>query len=370
MPQQRWIKILLLLATVFCIPAGFAESPPAIGQSSSATIDYQTLSQRVKQIETVEAYQSGGKELAQKIEPVKQDLEAYVAANPEDVDALVLSVRLAFIEEVFVKGAENKDQQYIDPMDKFGAQHKRLEQAIKIRPDNAKAYYWKARLYGMNAPVIDEHGDMKKKPINLDEAIHYAKQALMLERSNTWYREALAIYYITAGDRKSALEVLDTNATMYNPINVLLKDIESFPLPEGTVYAEEDSEKYSELQLKQKSITDFPNLRAQVFVVPMTASRLEKFFQETWPEFRFFKQARSDLYAQYLVFDPGLRPTYNMGEARAWAQKKLGGIILSVMDVKNPGEAEREMTPEGHRLPDSLGGKFSYVFYVNTRVVE
>lgn len=59
-----------------------------------------------------------------------------------------------------------------------------------------------------------------------------------------------------------------------------------------------------------------------------------------------------------------------MGEARAWAQKKLGDIVLSVMDFKNPTVQEREMGPEGYRLPARLGDKFSYVCYVNNRPVE
>ena len=362
-PGQLGIKIILLLLTVFYFP-------PTIAQSSPAENDYRTLSKRVEQIETKDAYQLDAKGLAQNIEQVKSDLEAYISANDTDVDAMVLSVRLGFIEEIFVKGREKNNEPHTNPDEKFLAQHKRLDRALALRPDNAKANYWKARLYGMNASVIDSQGEIKVQPIDLDKAIHFAKQAMLLDNKNVWYREALAAYYITASDRKAALEVLDTDATAFNPLNILLKDIEAFPLPEGTVHSKEDSERYSKLQLNQKTINDFPLLRSQVFVVPMTAAHLEKFFQETWPEFRFFRTAQSDIYAQYLIFDPGLRPTYNMAEARSWAQKKLGGIILSVMDVKNPTAAEREMTPEGHRLPASLGDKFSYVFYVNNRNVE
>ena len=365
-PWQPWINFALLLLVFLYIPVGFSAA-----QSSSVQVDYNSLSKRVEQIETGDAYQLAVEELAQEIEFVRNDLEAYIAANDMDVDAMVLSVRLGFIDEIFVKGRQTKDKQTINPEELFLAQHKRLDRALELRPDNAKANYWKARLYGMNVSVIDNQGDLKKQPINLSKAIHFAKQAVLLEKQNAWYREALAIYYVSDNNRKAALEVLDTSATAFNPVNILLKDIDAFPLPEGTVYPKEDSEFYSELQLKQKTITNFPLLRSQVFVVPMTAARLEKFFQQTWREFRFFKQAQNDLYAQYLIFDTGgLRPTYNIGEARAWARKKLGGIVLSVMDVRNPTAAEREMTPEGHPLPASLGDKFSYVFYVNNRNVE
>ena len=367
--QSLWrprVNFALLLLVVLYTPVSFATE-----LSSPALIDYKSLSKRVEQIETRDAHQLPAEELAQKIETVKHDLEAYITKNDLDVDAKVLSVRLGFIDEIYVKGPQTGTEQYINPKDKFLDLHQRLDRALELRPDSARANYWKARLYGMNAPVIDSQGNVKNQSIDLGKAIHFARQAVLLEKKNVWYRESLAIYYITANNRKAALEVLDTAATTFNPVNILLKDLDAFPLPEGTVHPEEDSKLYGELQFKQKTITSFPQLRSQVFVVPMTAARLEKFYQQTWPEFRFFKQAQSDLYAQYLIFDAGrVRPTYNIGEARAWAQKKLGGIILSVMDVRNPTAAEREMTPEGHPLPASLGDKFSYVFYVNNRNVE
>ena len=365
-PGRTWENFTLLLFIVLYTPVSFAAT-----LSSPAQIDYKSLSKRVEKIETGDAYRLPVEELAQKIETVRHDLEAYIATNDSDVDAMVLWVRLGYIDEIYIKSRQSRNEQYVNPKEKFLALHKRLDRALALRPDNAKANYWKARLYGMSATVIDNQGNLKNQPIDLDKAIHFAKQAVLLEKKNVWYREALAIYYVTANNRKAALEVLDTTATAFNPVNILLKDIDAFPLPEGTVHPKEDSKLYSELQFKQKTVTNFPQLRSQVFVVPMTAARLEKFFQGTWPEFRFFEQAQSDLYAQYLIFDTGgLRPTYNIGEARDWAQKKLGGIMLSVMDVRNPTAAEREMTPEGHPLPASLGDKFSYVFYVNNRNVE
>ena len=361
--RQFRVNYAVLLLLVLYTPAGFSAA-----LSSPAQIDFKSLSKRVELIETSEAYRLGVKELAQKIETVGNDLESYIAANASDADAMVLSVRLRIVEETFVKSRQTNNAQYIHPGEKFLAQHGRLDKAIALRPDDAEAYYWKAYLYGMNAPVIDDQGELTMQSIDLDRAIHFAEQAVLLDKRNERYREALAVYHLTAGDRKSALEVMDTGAMAFNPVNVLLKDIDAFPMPEGTVYSKEDSESYSELHLNQKTISDYPYLRARVYVVPMTAARLEAFFQDTWPEFRFFRQAQSDLYAQYLIFDAaGLRPTLNMDEARDWARQKLGGIILSVTDVRNPSASEREKTPKGHRLPASLGDEFSYVFYLNDR---
>jgi hypothetical protein len=363
---KPWGKVALVLYVVLYLPAGFATvlSSPPQGE-------YRSLSERIEQIETRDAFRLEASELAQNIEAARNDLEAYIAANATDVNAMVLSARLGYIDEIYVKSKQEANEQNVDPGEKFIVEHQRLDKALELRPDDARISYWKARLYGMNARVIDDQGNPKNRPIDLDKAIHFAQQAVLLDRQNVWYREALAIYYITANNRKAALELLDTALTEHKPVNILLKDIDAFPLPEGTVYPEEDSKLYGELQFRQKIITNFPQLRAQVFVVPLSAARLEKFFQQTWPGFRFFKQPQAGVYAQYLVFDSkGLRPTYNMAEARTMAQKSQGGIILSVMDVTNPTAAERESTPEGHPLPASLGDSFSYVFYVNNKKVE
>jgi tetratricopeptide (TPR) repeat protein len=368
-PAQIGITIALLVLSVAFVPGSHAQSQTETAQTSPVGIDYQALRKRVEQIETKDVYQLGLEALKQVIDTASTDLEAYIDANNKDVDAMILSVRLGFIKEIFVKNREKDYTPAIDPEDMFAALHRRLDKVLEIDSENAKANYWKARLYGMRTQVIDNRGNPDMRPIDLEKAIEFAEKAVYLDSSNAWYREALAVYHITNGDRKSALVVLDTPLTAYNPVNILLKDIDAFALPEGTVYLQKDTELYSELQIKQKTINDFPQLRSQVFAVPMAASRLEAFFQKHWSEFRFFKQG-PNLFAQYLIFDPNLRPSRNIAEARAWVQKNQGGIILSVMDVKNPTAAEREMSPEGHLLPASLGDNFSYVFYVNNRKVE
>jgi tetratricopeptide (TPR) repeat protein len=364
--RQPWAHYAFLLLLILYTPAGFSAA-----LSSTVQIDYKSLSKRVEQIENRDAYQLEVEELARKIETLEQDIEDYIATNPNDVDAIVLLVRLSFVNETVVKNRRTTNEQYINPKEKFRDQHELLDRAIELRPDNAKAHYWKARLYGLHVPVIDNQGNSKKQSIDLERAIHFAEQAVLLDKRNQGYREALAVYHFTAGNRKAALEVMDTQEMASSPVSVLLKDLDGFPVPEGTVYAKEDSEIYSELHLEQKTISDFPYLRSQVFMVPMTATQLEKFYQKTWPEFRFFRQVQSGLFAQYLIFgNEGLRPTRNVSEARAWAQSKLGGIALSVTNVDNPSAAEREKTPGGHRLPASLGEKFSYVFYLNDRIVQ
>ena len=367
-PGQIGLTLILLVLSIAFVPGSHALTQ-ATGLISPAALDYQALRKRVERIETREAYKLTPEELKPVIDTAKSDLQAYINANSEDVDAMVLSVRLDFMEQIFLKSREKASAQTTKPEEMFPSLHQRLDTILEIDADNAKANYWKARLYGMRAQVTDNRGNTDLQPIDLQQAINFAEKAVQLDRNNARYRESLAAYHITNGDRQSALEVLDTPLTADNPVNILLKDLDAFALPNGTIFLEKDTGRYGELQMEQKTIDDFPQLRTQVYAVPLAANRLEEFFQKKWPQFSFFRQG-PNLYAQYLILDPDLSPSKNMAEARASVQKQLGGIILSVMDVKNPTAAEREMSPEGHPLPASLGDNFSYLFYVNNRKFE
>ncbi len=367
-PLKTGMTIALLLLSLAFVAHSHAQSLPETGMTSPAAVDYQTLRERVEQIEAKEAHQLAPDELKPIIETAKNDLEAYVNANPKDVDAMILAVRLAFIEEIFIKSREQSPRLIVEPENMFANLHQLLDKVLEIDPDNAEAHYWKARLYGMKTRVTDNRGYSDMQSIDLERAIDFAEKAVKLDKNNSWYREVLAVYHITAGDRKSALKVLEP-VTTYNPVSILLKDLDAFPLPKGTIFLQKDARNYSELQLEQETIKNFPQLRAQVFAVPMTAGRLEEFFQKDWPQFSFFRQG-PNFYAQYLVFDPDLRPTKNIAEARAWAQSRQGGIILSVMEVTNPTADEQEKSPGGQLLPASLGDSFSYVYYVNNRKLE
>ena len=336
------------------------------------SLGFTDLKKRVEQIETKDAYSKSTEELAKSIVELHEDLEDFIKEYSENVDVLILSVRLSFIEEVFVKSRSSKKEEIlIKPESKFPDLHKRLDKAITLQPEYAAAYYWKAALYGMNSPVTDENGELLQKPIDLDKAIHFAQKAVILDEKNAWYRQTLAIYHVAAGDRKAALEVLDTRAMANNPVTILLKDLEAFPLPHGTIFSQEDSDSYIELQLKQKTVSDYPMLRVQVYVVPLSVTEMIDFYRAKWPGFKFFNQGRDDLYAQYMLLDAdGMRPSADIGEARVWASQKMGGIIISVQEVKKASKAERAETPAGHKLPSNLGEHFSYLFYVNNRVVE
>lgn len=335
------------------------------------SMDYVELRQQVEKIEKEDAYELEREALDGRIVEVQQALERFIEANPKHVDAMILSVRLGYIQELYIFSHSSSPVYSVDPRERHRDLHQRLDRVLALQPDAARAYYWKARLYGMNTPTIDQYGQLQQKPIDLDKAIQFASQALALDEENEWYREALAIYYVTAGDRKSALQVLEHRTTRFKPMTQLLRDQYEFPLPPDAVLLQKDTEAYAKQQLTQKTVKDYPLMRVQVYLIPGSAEEFAAFMQRRWPNFKFFNQGRADLHAQYMLLDAGgMRPSNNMAEARAWASKQLGGIILSVREISESGNPEHRTSPSGEALPESVGDKFCYLFYVNNRPVE
>ncbi len=125
------------------------------------------------------------------------------------------------------------------------------------------------------------------------------------------------------------------------------------------------------MQFSAKTISNYPQLRVQVAIVPMSAAKLEAFYQQKWPEFKFFSQGQPGLYAQYLAIQQnGFRPSLNISEARALAGLHSGGIIISVEEILSPTQQQKLQSPAGHKLPLSFGNEFSYLFFVNNRSIN
>ncbi len=324
----------------------------------------------IEQIEAGEAYNIPPDELTNKIDKAKRVLDAHLDSHQKDVKALILTVRLGIIEELAKPTVFSEDKPPSDPKNLFVSQHLNLDRALELQPNSAEANYWKARLFGIQPPTINEGGRLEKKAIDLDKAIEFSKNAVQLDSENVAYREALALYLIEGLHRKEALEVMNTTATEHHPINVLLKDIDAFPLPGGTIFSKEDSESFGEMQMMRGRITNFPQLRVQVFIVPMYATKVERFYKQRWPKFKFISQGSAGPFVQYMKYgERSFIPAKNMSELAKWAGK-VDGILLTLNEVHKATKAQRKESPAGHPLPPTLGEEFSYMFYVNHRRIE
>ena len=336
------------------------------------SLGFTDLNKRVEQLETKDAFELSRQELADRIEELRLDVEEFIADNPDNPDVLVLSVRLSYLKQQFLSTQKAGGLDImVDPQKKFAGMHERLDRAIELFPDYAGAYYWKGALYGMPVAVEDSAGQVVQRPTDLDKAIEYATRAVELDSRNGWYRRTLAMYHFTNGDNQAALDVLDTPEMANNPVRMLIRDLDAFPLPFGTRLLQQDTDSYIEMLMKQKSIKDYPNLRARVYLVPLSVEEMTEFFRTEWPNFEFFSRERSDLFAQYMLpHGEGVRPSAHLGEARTWASQNMGGMVLSVQEIRDASEEQRQASPAGERLPDNIDKDFSYLFMVNKRTVR
>jgi hypothetical protein len=340
---------------IICIPVGFT--------ADETEID--SVKILVEQIESGKAYSSSPDQLTHKIGQAKKELDAHLESHQNDIEAIILSVRLSIIDKLATPTVISKGKEPPDPKELFISQHLNLDRALKLQPNSAEVHYWKARLYGIQSPTINASGRLEKNSIDLDKAIHFARKAVQLDPQNVIYREALATYLVDRQRRKEALEVLNTAVTKRNPIYILLKDIDTFPVPEGTIFSKEDSQSFGDMQMSRRRITNFPQLRVQAFIMPMAVSKIERFYQKQWPKFKFLGQGPAGPFVQYMRFGASsLRPAASISEVEPG---KTDGIAIFVMELRNPTKEQREETPAGHPLPSSLGEVFCYLFYVNHR---
>ncbi len=359
-PQRLGILVAYLLFMITYIPVGLAANE----------LEIEGARKLVEQIETGEVYSFSPEQLTHEIDQAKQALDARLELRQDDIEALILSVRLSIFEEVAIPSVLSKGNPPPESKSLFSSQHSSLDRVLKLQPDNAEVNYWKARLYGIQPPTIGEGGRLLKRPIDLDKAIYFARKAVQLDPKNVGYREALALYLVDGQYRKEALEVMSATVTEDNPVNILLNDLDAFPLPEGTTFLKEDSQSFGVMQMLRRRITNLPQLRVRVFIVPMGSSAIEAFYRRQWPKFKLLSQDSAGPFAQYLKFEvSGVSPAASMSELAKWVGK-TDGILLTMSEVRNATEAQREESPAGHRLPPALGEVFSYMFYVNYRRID
>lgn len=216
-------------------------------------------------------------------------VEAHLAESPDDVEALILSARLVHVEysnKGFVSSAGGS---FPDVEAEIVPRMKGLEHALELQPDNAEAHYWKARVYGISVPAIQDDR-FAMVPVNHDVATASARRAVDLEPNNIAYREALATYLLVAQRDNEAAEVLRTVDGGGHPIYRLLVDLKAIPVPPNALFSHAESITFSEQQLARGRIRDYEHVRVRAYIVPGSISELEDFYDDFWPGFKFYRK--------------------------------------------------------------------------------
>jgi len=229
-----------------------------------------------------------------------RQLTTYLDSHPNDVQALILSARLGRLGQI----AQPLVIQRGDTLPTFGslaadyASHQAaLNRALALEPNNAEAYYWKGRLYGLGQSWMGMlYGSTAPPPAVValaraygDSAVRYARRAVELEPERLQYRVALAIHLILAEQEQEAATVLRDVAAGRHPMSVLLADWQAIPLPTGAVPLPERARGLARMMTDEVAMSQYPFLRVHVYVVVMPADSVQTFYRKRWAGFQLIR---------------------------------------------------------------------------------
>jgi len=306
-----------------------------------------------------------------------RQLTTYLDSHPTDVRALILSARLGRVGQI----AQPLVIQRGDTLPTFGslaadyAPHQAaLNRALALEPNNAEAYYWKGRLYGLGQSWMGMlYGITAPPPAVLalaraygDSAVRYARRAVELEPERLQYRVALAIHLILAEQEQEAAAVLRDVAAGRHPMSVLLADWQAIPVPAGAVSLPERARGLTRMMTDEEAMSEYPFLRVHMYVVVMPADSVEAFYRRRWPGFRLIRteehkngDVRVRIYSQYLRWQGGQIVTAR--DKREIPDEPTEGIAVALMEIVNPPAEVRE------QYPVPLGRLFCLLTFINMR---
>jgi hypothetical protein len=316
-------------------------------------------------VELFEAAESGRptgmteEELKNKLPQASTEMKLFLDTHPDDVDAIVLSVRLARFQEtsgVEVVSGKNAEEELAqagkEARARVDALAGRLDHALALKPDRDDAYYWKARIYGVSQPAIRD-GRFVRVPIDLQEAIRNCRRATELAPGNAHYREALAQYLILDEKYDDAADVIHPVAGGQHIISVLLAGRKALPVPDKAVRDPIGAAGFAEMQMGGSRQFDYPGLRVQEYIINAPASEVTAFYQKRWPEFQFFEsshekneEAEMHLWGQLLRGpNNALQPLTNKHDfdrAAKSNEASTDGISLALMEIRQRSENKRK----------------------------
>jgi len=291
----------------------------------------------------------------QQKEVIEGYLEDYVKIHPSDVDALVSYVEIGL--------KNDKSQETL---------HEYLDKAIEIEPDGAKAYYWKARLYGIkeNVAAGDDFGYEFR---DYENALKNLKTAVSFDMENIEYKETLALYLSCERRFEEAriFTKLAQDGTL--PVYELLKDLQMFPLPPQAVFLPNETKSMIKVLKDNGVMGDFPVLRVHVFALNESATNVEVYYAEQLPEFELFvftqdKKARVATYGQFLkVWDGDM---YTANRIEDIPQDPIEGIKLDITSIyRKKGTTDPQWVSELFKISPTLSERkaFCKIVYINYR---
>ena len=364
----RWSRSLAALA----LCGGLAGAQT---MAQSALAQFESLLQRLEAAEaSAPAGRAPAADLMGQITRARTEVEAHLKAHPNDASALVLSARLDRLEFDLKPTVLIPGQPHAAANDPPGSIQEKLERALALEPELAEAHYWKARMHGRKRALLRD-GRIHQDFVDLELALRHAARAVALVPNSGPYRRALALCLVEAQRPLDAIAAIRPVDDGRDPIHLLLRDLESLPVPKGALLSTADSESFAQQQMARGRFNDYPQLRVRFYVVPLPALGIESAFAERWAgvkfeatapprkvesgEIRFLQQYLSEQREGHIA---AAAPAPGPGQPDS-------GILLSLIEMRNLPARMRERTPAGLDLAQRVGEVFCYLVIVNYRRV-
>ena len=255
----------------------------------------QKLAEMAEAVEAAKPISVSEQQLQKGILEATKQLSDYLASQPDDVEALLLAARLTRAEIMFTPVAlSGKSKMAQDLGEAEKSRREKADRAagycdrvVALQPNNAAAYYWKERLYGIRN-FGWRNDTMAWVYVDLNLAVQAGRKAVELDPRNVLYRETLANYLARNRQRDEAIEVMRDVGAGTHLMYLLLMDAKRIPLPDKAAFLPKETEDTVQSAVEGRW-KDYPELRIYQYVLPMTIAEVEEFYRRSWPEFKLFK---------------------------------------------------------------------------------
>jgi hypothetical protein len=274
---------LLLRAIVLAclLPVFLLSTPASLSRAGDTTFSLKDAEKQVKKLAKgadpadLQAYM----ENMDAMEKLRSDLGAYCEANPDDVEACHLMMKLYEVNQLYgieMKPGESPSQQrerYTGPYVKV------IDTALQRMPDDAELHYWRARLHSFSEPICDQTG-LDTANTQLPQAIDQIRTAIELEPANEHYRETLGIFLALSGDEAGGMRELQAVDDTH-PVYVLLRDWHLLGAPEELL----PDPAMTNLLVSMMTGWDHAVWRFRGYVFLGSAEELKGCARRSWPGF-------------------------------------------------------------------------------------
>ena len=296
---RAWALALILLSLSMFIAAPRAN---ALSRSASAQElsddprDSASLGNAERVAQSAEAWEEKGEEaffvgpkLAPPLRNASQKLKSYLAKHPSDVRALLLHARILRCLMKLTVVAVHVDEKGRRSV--TGAQPElrvealaTLDKVIALEPNNAEAYYRKARVLSLSNPAVED--------VDSGAVVEAARKAATLAPDNALYGEYFGLALLASGHIDEAVQQFQKLPGKH-PALRLLDDASSIPLPAGAT--QQEAGIWADAFSGHLDIYKYPGLRALEYRVPLPLKDVVAFYTASLPTVKFKTEQRESV---------------------------------------------------------------------------